>query len=105
MSFIVGTLSGAVAAGGVYYAFSNLIKSQTDAHRADMHALAHTLIAPPASTVPAPLPAAARIARSPVQSLLAGRWNEEIEGLFRKVGSWEKGVAELGRRWLYGGER
>ncbi|KAI5114938.1 hypothetical protein M0805_000582 [Coniferiporia weirii] len=105
MSFLVGTLSGAVVAGGVYYGFSNLIKGQTETHRAEMHALAYKLVAPPASTVPASLPAADRVTHAPVRSLLQGRWNQEVEGVFRTVASWERGTSEWGRKWLYGGSR
>ncbi|OCB87297.1 hypothetical protein A7U60_g5626 [Sanghuangporus baumii] len=100
MSFLTGALSGALVAGGVYYGFSNLIKSQTEAHRTNMHVLAYTLTNPP--KVPAQPPAAERIPQRPVRSMYEGRWNEEVEGIFRTVWRWEKGVEEWGRKILYG---
>ncbi|EJD01887.1 uncharacterized protein FOMMEDRAFT_168484 [Fomitiporia mediterranea MF3/22] len=100
MSFLTGTLSGALVAGGVYYGFSNLIKSQTEAHRTDMRVLAHTLTAPP--RVPGPPPAAERVAQRPMRSLLERRWNEQVEGIFKTFWRWEKDAMGVGRKWLYG---
>lgn len=70
-----------------------------------LSSLSYRLTAPPASTVTAPPPASARIAQHPVSSLLKGRWNEQIEGLFRGAYGWERGLSEWGRKWLYGGPR
>ncbi|KAH9834751.1 uncharacterized protein C8Q71DRAFT_766217 [Rhodofomes roseus] len=36
MSFLVGPISGALAAGGVYYGFSTMIQTRTEQHRTDV---------------------------------------------------------------------
>ncbi|KAF8957528.1 hypothetical protein BDZ97DRAFT_104269 [Flammula alnicola] len=47
MSFLVGPVSGALVAGGVYYGFSNLIQTRTEQHIKDLHALSVRLVETP----------------------------------------------------------
>ncbi|KAH7928879.1 hypothetical protein BV22DRAFT_1110251 [Leucogyrophana mollusca] len=101
MSFLVGSLAGALATGGVYYGFSNLIQTRTTQHRTDLHVLSERLVN--ASTiVPSPPPASMRISHRPFASLIQSRWNEEVAGLFASVGRWERRAEEWGRKVLYG---
>ncbi|KLO18952.1 hypothetical protein SCHPADRAFT_899286 [Schizopora paradoxa] len=104
MSRLIGTVSGALVAGGVYYAFSNMIQARTQKHTAEMHALSTALLSPP-SSIPATPTAAERVNRSPTKSYMQGRWNEEIRGLLKIAGNMETNVAAWSRRWLYGGPR
>ncbi|TDL18116.1 hypothetical protein BD410DRAFT_775330 [Rickenella mellea] len=105
MSFALGTLSGALVAGGVYYAFSSMMETSTQGHKTELHSLAQRMIAPPASTIQAPLPAVARIPDHSFRSLMKSRWNGEIEGLVNRVRHWEGRVGDWGKDVLYGGPR
>lgn len=68
-----------------------------------LHTLSTRLLA--ADTyVPAPLPAAARIAHHPFRSQLKTQWNTQIESLFRGVQGIDVRVAEWGRKVFYGGD-
>jgi len=102
MSFLAGSLSGALVAGGIYYAiFSRDLQSRTMRHQRDIHCLVNNLQEP---QVPAPSPAVARINYDPRKALLKQRWNEEIEGLFNTVRGWDNRIIEWGRR-LVGDDR
>ncbi|KII92392.1 hypothetical protein PLICRDRAFT_50779 [Plicaturopsis crispa FD-325 SS-3] len=103
MSFLVGPVSGALVAGGVYYGFSNLIATRTAQHQSDLHSLSVRLVDAP-TYIPAPLPAAARITHHPFLSVFQDRWNAEIETLFRGFGSWDLRAQEWGKKLLYGSE-
>ncbi|EGO01167.1 hypothetical protein SERLA73DRAFT_134424 [Serpula lacrymans var. lacrymans S7.3] len=101
MSFLVGSVAGALVTGGVYYGFSNLIQTRTEEHRVDMHSLSDRLTN--ASTlIPSPPPASTRITHRPFASLLQSRWNDEMAGLFRSIGTWEERAEDWGRNILYG---
>ncbi|KAI0049484.1 hypothetical protein FA95DRAFT_1489051 [Auriscalpium vulgare] len=103
MSFIVGPLSGALFAGGIYYGFSNLIQTRTEQHRSDLHTLSQRLIAPP-SIHPAPPTAAARIVRNPFGSLVKHSWNDRLTGLYSSVRRESSRAGAWGRSVLYGGD-
>lgn len=49
-------------------------------------------------TVPAPLPASARISKNPRKEFLIQRWNDEIAALFHSVLRMDKKVSEFGRK-------
>ncbi|KAG5720879.1 hypothetical protein E4T56_gene15244 [Termitomyces sp. T112] len=101
MSILIGPISGALVAGGVYYGFSNLISTRTEQHRRDLHALSIRLVETP-SLVQAPPPAAARITHHPFASLLKAKWNQEVQSLFTGVANWDRRVQEWGKKLLYG---
>ncbi|KAI0366551.1 hypothetical protein BV20DRAFT_971713 [Pilatotrama ljubarskyi] len=103
MSFLVGTASGALVAGGVYYGLSSMISGRTQQHRADLHHLSERLVNA-ASDIPAPVPAAARIPQRPFVSMLQSSWNNQVEALFRRTRDIDQHVVEWARRTLYGGE-
>ncbi|KAI0672136.1 hypothetical protein C8Q78DRAFT_971404 [Trametes maxima] len=103
MSFLVGTASGALAAGGVYYGFSSMMSSRTQQHRADLHHLSDRLVNA-SSDIPAPLSAAARIPQRPFAAMLQNSWNKQVEALFRRTGDLDKQVVDWARKTLYGGE-
>ncbi|KAI0267492.1 hypothetical protein BC834DRAFT_871540 [Gloeopeniophorella convolvens] len=103
MSFLIGPVSGALVAGGVYYGFSNLIESRTEQHRKDLHVLARRLITPPAEQDPPPS-AADRITHSPFTSIVKQSWNDrlgELYGFTRREG---ERAGAWGRKVLYGGD-
>ncbi|KDQ56683.1 hypothetical protein JAAARDRAFT_131933 [Jaapia argillacea MUCL 33604] len=101
MSFLTGTLSGALIAGGIYYGFSNLIQTRTKAHQADLHTLSQRLLDPP-SSLPAPTPAVQRISHDNFGSYVKDRWNQEIEGMVRTSGGWISRAQEWSKKGLYG---
>ncbi|KAH9914100.1 uncharacterized protein B0H18DRAFT_856582, partial [Fomitopsis serialis] len=103
MSFIIGPVSGALAAEGyVYYGFSTMIQTRTEQHRSDLHALSRRLVEAD-TIVPAPPPASERIIRRPFTAMLKHQWNTEVEALFRSAGDWDRRVVDWGRKVLYGG--
>ncbi|TFY59540.1 hypothetical protein EVG20_g7755 [Dentipellis fragilis] len=102
MSFLVGPVSGALVAGGIYYGFSNLIQSRTEQHRQDLHHLAQHF-SEPIPPHPAPASAAARVVHRPFTTLLKHQWNEKIAVFFDSTRASEERVADWGRRTLYGG--
>ncbi|KAF9810973.1 hypothetical protein IEO21_06730 [Rhodonia placenta] len=102
MSFLVGPVSGALAAGGVYYGFSTLIQTRTEQHRSDLHKLSQRLLDAP-SNIPAPASAAQRIVRHPFASLLKNQWNTQLETLFQGADGWGRRVSDWTRDKLYGG--
>ncbi|KAG7445027.1 uncharacterized protein BT62DRAFT_933442 [Guyanagaster necrorhizus] len=101
MSFLVGPVSGALVAGGVYYGFSNLIQSRTEQHRKDLHQLCVRLVETP-SIVIAPPSAASRIAARPFSSFVHEKWNGEVDAAYHWVRTADKRVQEWGRKLLYG---
>ncbi|KAH7910384.1 hypothetical protein BJ138DRAFT_1087763 [Hygrophoropsis aurantiaca] len=101
MSFLVGSLAGALTTGGIYYGFSNMIQTRTAQHRADLHTISDRLVNA-SSTIPSPPPASMRIAQRPLAELIESRWNDEVAGLFSYVGRWEQRAEEWGRKVLYG---
>ncbi|CAL1710211.1 unnamed protein product [Somion occarium] len=102
MSFLVGPLSGALVAGGVYYGFSTMIQSNTERHKADLYSLSRRLV--DASTIPAPPSAAARIEESRFNTVLKSRWNTEVATLFQSIGELDQKAVAWGKRVLYGGD-
>ncbi|KAF8128640.1 hypothetical protein EV363DRAFT_1170118 [Boletus edulis] len=101
MSFLVGSLAGAVATGGVYYGFSNLMQTRTAQHRHDLHHLATRLVDATA-TLPGPLPASKRIVEHPLKTMVQAQWNEHVASIYSTVGQWERDGSEWARKVLYG---
>ncbi|KAJ2996431.1 hypothetical protein NUW54_g7243 [Trametes sanguinea] len=103
MSFLAGTASGALVAGGIYYGFSSMISSRTQQHSKDLHRLSERLVNS-SSDIPAPVPAAARVQHHPFTSMLQSGWNNQIEALFRGTRDIDQQVVQWARKTLYGGE-
>ncbi|KAJ7291933.1 hypothetical protein C8J57DRAFT_1274205 [Mycena rebaudengoi] len=101
MSFLLGPLSGALVAGGVYYGYSNMIQARTQQHIHDLHTLSVRLADAPALII-APPSAAARVTPRPLRELVQARWNEEVAGLYKGVGRWEERVGAWGREIVQG---
>ncbi|KAF9045464.1 hypothetical protein BJ165DRAFT_1528330 [Panaeolus papilionaceus] len=101
MSVLIGPLSGALVAGGVYYGFSNLMHTRTEQHRRDLHALSVRLVETP-SLIQAPPPAAERIHKDPLVTEIKSRWNHEVAVLFRGFQNLDKSAVEWGKSLLYG---
>ncbi|EMD36860.1 hypothetical protein CERSUDRAFT_114782 [Gelatoporia subvermispora B] len=96
MSFVLGTISGALAAGGVYYGFSNLMSSRTEMHRTDLHRLSQRLLEVPVS--PEALPSASqRIVHHPFTSLMKEQWNAAIGTAFNSARDLEQEVFRWGK--------
>ncbi|KAG6337020.1 hypothetical protein ID866_2080 [Astraeus odoratus] len=101
MSFVAGTLAGALVSGGIYYGFSNLMQSRYVQLLSIVRVLSERLVT--ASTiVPSPPPASSRIAHRPFVALIQSRWNEELASAFSAVARWERHASEWGRKLLYG---
>ncbi|EKM57298.1 uncharacterized protein PHACADRAFT_92257 [Phanerochaete carnosa HHB-10118-sp] len=103
MSFLLGPISGAVIAGGVYYGFSTMIQTRTEAHIHDLHVLS-TRLAEPAAPTNAPPSAFDRIQHRPFRLLLQNGWNNQVESLFRDAQGFSTRTIEWSRRKLYGEE-
>ncbi|KAH9925017.1 uncharacterized protein BXZ73DRAFT_103395 [Epithele typhae] len=103
MSFLVGTASGALVAGGVYYGFSAMMSSRTGQHQSDMHNLSQRLVNA-AADIPTPVPAAQRIPQKPFMAMIQQKWNSQIDALFRGTRDLDQQVEDWGRRTLYGGD-
>ncbi|KAG1859295.1 hypothetical protein F4604DRAFT_1793283 [Suillus subluteus] len=120
MSFVAGSLAGALVMGGVsivpqirirlivpllqiYHGFSNLVQTRTAQHRADIHILSER-IANASTTIPSPPPASVRITHHPLTSLIQSKWNDEVAGLFGTAWRWEQRAVEFGKKVLYGGD-
>ncbi|KAF8480073.1 hypothetical protein DFH94DRAFT_459432 [Russula ochroleuca] len=103
MSFVIGPLSGALVAGGIYYGFSNLVESRTNRHREDLHTLSKRLITPPAEYDPPP-PAAARIVMKPFMEVIKQSWNDKVGGIYALTRKEGERASSWGRRVLYGGD-
>ncbi|KIM41352.1 hypothetical protein M413DRAFT_147015 [Hebeloma cylindrosporum] len=101
MSFLLGPISGALVAGGVYYGFSNLIQTRTEQHIKDLHALSVRLVETP-TLVHAPPSAATRIKPRTFTSEVKSQWNHEVAAIFRGVHDLDKRAVEWGRSLLYG---
>ncbi|KAK0473856.1 hypothetical protein IW261DRAFT_1655856 [Armillaria novae-zelandiae] len=101
MSFLVGPISGAVVAGGVYYGFSNLIQSRTEQHRKDLHQLSMHLIET-LNVVIAPPSAMSQIAHKLFASVIHETWNGEVGAVYNWVRTSDKRLQEWGHRLLYG---
>ncbi|KAJ7675560.1 hypothetical protein B0H17DRAFT_1207595 [Mycena rosella] len=99
MSFLLGPVSGALVAGGLYYGYSNMIQTRTEGHRRDLHVLSVRLVETPA-LIMAPPSAATRITPRPFSALIEARWNQEIAFLYAGLGEWETRVQEWGKRLL-----
>ncbi|TFK31399.1 hypothetical protein BDQ12DRAFT_729590 [Crucibulum laeve] len=103
MSFLVGPVSGALVAGGVYYGFSNLIHTRTEQRQRDIHTLSVRLTET-SSLIRAPPSAATRISDRTFSTYVQSRWNQELAYLFVGIGDWDRRAREWGRKVLYGGE-
>ncbi|KIK61205.1 hypothetical protein GYMLUDRAFT_199996 [Collybiopsis luxurians FD-317 M1] len=87
MSFLLGPVSGALVAGGIYYGFSNLMQSRQALSfnlRCSLHTQSYLLLNSPTpawiSTYPPP--AASRIEHKPFISVMQASWNEHLEKAF-----------------------
>ncbi|KAJ6545447.1 hypothetical protein B0H19DRAFT_1033892 [Mycena capillaripes] len=103
MSFLLGPVSGALVASGLYYGYSNMIQTRTETHKRDLHTLSVRLVETPA-LIMAPPSAATRVTPRPFISLLQSRWNQEVSSLFAGLGNLETRAQEWGKRLLYGSE-
>ncbi|PPQ77866.1 hypothetical protein CVT26_005446 [Gymnopilus dilepis] len=101
MSFLLGPISGALVAGGVYYGFSNLIRTRTQQHINDLHLLSTQLTTTP-PPISAPDPAMSRIQPRPFSTELKSRWNDQIAAVFSTVYSLDRTAVEWGRSLIYG---
>ncbi|KDN33638.1 hypothetical protein RSAG8_13267, partial [Rhizoctonia solani AG-8 WAC10335] len=79
MSFLMGTAAGGLTAAAVYYGFSRTFETRANALSKDLHVLSTELLKTP---VPGPIPASARIHRSPFRDMVQQRWNQEVESAF-----------------------
>ncbi|CAE6411006.1 hypothetical protein ACGC1H_006395 [Rhizoctonia solani] len=101
MSFLMGTAAGGLTAAAVYYGFSRTFETKASALSKDLHILSTELLKPP---VPGPIPASARIHRSPFRDMVRQRWNQEIEGAvmsayqFGHEWDWKQQWAHLRKR-------
>ncbi|KAI6002153.1 hypothetical protein EDD15DRAFT_2158442 [Pisolithus albus] len=104
MSFLAGSVAGAVVSGGVYYGFSTLMQSRyvvvTYFHASSLHSLSERLSS--ASTIVPPPPASTRVVHRPFVTLVQSRWNQEVASIFATVAKWEQHASEWGRKLLYG---
>ncbi|OCH91192.1 hypothetical protein OBBRIDRAFT_792595 [Obba rivulosa] len=95
MSFVLGTISGTLAAGGVYYGFSNLISRRTEMHRADLHHISRRLLEVPVD-IGAPPAASDRIVHHPFTSLMKEQWNAAIGSAFSGARELEQELSRWG---------
>ncbi|KAJ7748423.1 hypothetical protein B0H16DRAFT_906983 [Mycena metata] len=102
MSFLLGPVSGALVAGGLYYGYSNMMQIRTQTHITDLHKLSVRLVETPA-LIMAPPSAATRVTPRPFSTLLQSRWNQEVASLFAGMREWDTRAQEWGKRLLYGG--
>ncbi|KAH0831223.1 hypothetical protein J3R83DRAFT_13802, partial [Lanmaoa asiatica] len=104
MSFLVGSLAGAVATGGVSRFLISFRAYFLPAARHDTYSL-HLLseqLADASATIPGPLPASARIVERPFTTMLQSRWNEHVANVFSTVEGWERRASDWTRKVLYG---
>ncbi|KAJ7181503.1 hypothetical protein C8R43DRAFT_969386 [Mycena crocata] len=101
MSFLLGPVSGALVAGGLYYGYSNMIQTRTEMHKRDLHTLSVRLVETPA-LIMAPPSAATRITPRPFTTIVKSKWNEEVATLFTGLRDWDIRAQEWGKRLLYG---
>ncbi|KAI0340277.1 hypothetical protein BDW22DRAFT_1334357 [Trametopsis cervina] len=102
MSFLLGPVSGALVAGGVYFGFKTMIQERTERHRADLHVLS-TRLADASAAAPTTLPAALRIEHRPLLSAVKSQWNTQVETVFRGIGDLNKKAVNWSKQTLYGG--
>ncbi|KAG8795869.1 hypothetical protein FRC12_008592 [Ceratobasidium sp. 428] len=76
MTVFMGTAAGGLTAAAVYYGFSRMFETRTNAISRNLKGLSNELSSP---AVSGPLPASARIHRSPFREMVQQRWNAEIE--------------------------
>jgi len=86
MSHLIGTITGGLVAGAVYYSFSHSFEVKTRRLQLDLHELAVELDAP---RVPTITPAARKIAYSPFREMLKEQWNQEVSHAVQFVGRYE----------------
>ncbi|KAJ7911839.1 hypothetical protein B0H13DRAFT_564034 [Mycena leptocephala] len=103
MSFLLGPVSGALVATGLYYGYSNMIQTRTQTHIRDLHTLSVRLVETPA-LIMAPPSAATRVTPRPFSTLVQSRWNQEVASLFAGLRDWDIRAQEWGKRLLYGSE-
>ncbi|KAF7304090.1 hypothetical protein MIND_00640500 [Mycena indigotica] len=96
MSFLLGPVSGALVAGGLYYGYSTVMQTRTEQHRKDLHILSTRLTTTPA-LMTAPPPAASRISPTPFSAVLKERWNHEIGALVAEARTWEDRAGDEGQ--------
>jgi len=91
----VGVVSGAVVAGGLYYAFSNSIQSQTLKSRAQLQSLSQQLQSP---LPPTPQTVSNRQhVNQTFKGLLKQRWNEGLTTMFIRIHEWDRKVEDWGK--------
>ncbi|KAF9497504.1 hypothetical protein BDN71DRAFT_1504781 [Pleurotus eryngii] len=100
MSALIGPISGALVAGGVYYGISNLIHTRTEQQRKELYTLSVRLTETP-TFVNAPPSAASRIEHRPSASLIKGKWNDEIDNLVAGLRSLDERAISYGKKLLY----
>ncbi|KAJ6514845.1 hypothetical protein C8R47DRAFT_961682 [Mycena vitilis] len=103
MSFLLGPVSGALVASGLYYGYSNMIQTRTKQTFNSLHILSVRLTETPA-LIMAPPSAAMRVTPRPFSSLLQSRWNQEVAALFAGMRDWDIRAQEWGKRLVYGSE-
>ncbi|KAG8992946.1 hypothetical protein FRB94_011167 [Tulasnella sp. JGI-2019a] len=86
MSFLLGSVTGGVVAGAVYYSFSQSFESKTRRLQNELRDLTVELAAP---TIPTPVPAARKIAYSPFRETLKEQWNQELSNIVHFTGRYE----------------
>ncbi|KAH7106806.1 hypothetical protein BKA62DRAFT_685172 [Auriculariales sp. MPI-PUGE-AT-0066] len=92
--FFIGAVSGAIAAGGVYYAYSSTMNQRTLRHVTELRALSRRLEEPKSSRH-VPPPASAHISREVTLSEeIKSKWNEGLQSL----ATIDRKLAELSRR-------
>ncbi|KAF8199359.1 hypothetical protein K438DRAFT_1583385 [Mycena galopus ATCC 62051] len=101
MSFLLGPVSGALVAGGLYYGYSSMMQTRTETHIRDLHTLSVRLVETPA-LIMAPPSAATRITPRPFSALLQSRWNQEVASMYAGLREWDIRAQEWGKRLLYG---
>ncbi|KAI0074270.1 hypothetical protein K474DRAFT_78892 [Panus rudis PR-1116 ss-1] len=105
MSFLIGPISGALAAGGVYYGLSSMMSNSIQIHRNDMQSLSNRLQSPESQvSTSAPPRAADRIQQTHYPDYLKYRWNNQLEIMLERVREVDDKISAWGRRVLYGGD-
>ncbi|KAF8607168.1 hypothetical protein BDV93DRAFT_603813 [Ceratobasidium sp. AG-I] len=101
MSFLIGPAAGGLTAAAIYYGFSRSFETRTNSLRRDLHYLSTELAEP---SVPGPIPAVARIHKTPFRDMVQQRWNTEIENAvmsahrFGNEWDWKQQWGHLRRR-------
>ncbi|KAJ7895152.1 hypothetical protein B0H14DRAFT_2334021, partial [Mycena olivaceomarginata] len=100
---LLGPVSGALVAGGLYYGYSNLMQARTQKHIQDLHTLSVRLVETPA-LIMAPPSAATRVTPRPFSTLVQSRWNQDVASLYAGLRDWDTRAQEWGKRLFYGAE-